>query len=957
MENIQTQTQTQELQKQNPVDETELAIQITDPTKISQLMLNSNGIDGLNSRWDTLLSQNSLSFKFDQQLQMFQQQKTRGISTNLAQNVVVSRVEVQKTIVERITEKIVAEADTPKTSRQVLKDLTKVFESQQRQERLVESLIIANRGSITKTICGAVVAGVMAYGLFAFLSSAGVLAVAASAASSGFGVGFGFTGFPMWFQTLWVVAKFLGYDKKAIEALFRSAKQSQLIRSASGKRVIPPALGNLLSRVGVPDAILEATLETTLTTGTSEFLTLLTTPSAAFYAFNTTSSKLINSGVISASTNSAVKYIDQMRAMASKKNTAKIAQTFIETKNLAKTTIDQHLKMEKAVKLNVKETQLVESIDATITEETLRPFDPKPKYRLKSTIQLGALQKTEQNQLLANKLFSTSNVITTATVIGTTVALGLFQGQVSSTALTSLAENTFVRNTAFSLIVSQTKLADFIGKFGGRLTSKTLSALHLLEKPLLDANASPEQRTGLLQKFFGLLLGQEIYSDQQISAMNSVEEIKNILIRNGVKKELFPKGESSVEIWRKALLHHQQEVLSITQQELVSSLTENMLKGAASAGLVQGANLVYQNYGSQLLESINNNVLSTAAGLTKEEIAAVNLHANDPAFVQAQMSNPTISSLKPQTPQESGIHKLKTFQKENSFLFDSENTSAAKVPVSNQAVLVETATQGPDLNKQQRDLLKQVRVERQAQRELMETLEATQKAVKQQELISKYATKFKLSTEQVQGIKNMQDLQQAIRTQTSTGISSKTAVETAREIEYGNLTSEQLLGGKDLHDRLMKMEYTPIYQQLKGAAARAAAAQTGWLEQATSLYNQGIETLHLGRDTYNFGNALNKIFRVNEALADNAPFIDFGDFTPVANLGDALANLVGANEKENYGKVFLQAITEKIVKNSSTTEFLMNLAGKLAGSNAAQQDADAVAKIYNQLKSHLPEFL
>lgn len=908
--------------------------------------------------------------------------------TAIQTSVAAAIVEESKSDTQVITEQIMQEADTNVPSQRILQSLDALARFRKVKNKNVRlsaaQTILSTVGVIAKNIVIGAVAGILAYALFWGLAYGGVIAAASSAASAAGGAGSWWLS-SYYFQAFYAAAKLMGYDKKAIQNMWRVVKRSRYAASILNSQPIPTALNGTLKFFHVPDYMIAASLETMLTTVTTEMFSMMNGNAAAYAIYQAQrysgAGEAISytiaqvqqkgaGGVLKESAavtwDAALEAIDGLRHLASKTGIQEIVGNFIKTKNLAEVVVAQTNTITESIQTKFIETEKI-ARGVTVVKNTAPPDRQlQPRVPLQSLAQLTANRRkvgvaTKQSilQQATASVLNLSNVLATSAAIGTTLAIGLYTGQ-------NLADNSFIRQTAFSLIATQTGVTDFIGKFAGTFVSGHLGKLKNLNAALLDPKISFDKRSELTKSFFSFIMGETIYSNEQIADM-SADEIKKVFKANGVQVSEKDLSNTSARFWRDALLKHQQSILSITQEAFIESLTTQLVKGASAALLTKGMDMAYENYPANLLEAVNLGSLARFAGLSNDEIAAVNVASNSPQFVEQQMQQGGIAPLVDAVPSDAidGVNKMKTYLREHPEIAAELKTGTE--PTS--GVLIKTNGQPIDevgiRNQTERANLQLIREERREQRKLLDA----SNSVRQIERVQKYAIKHGLTTAQMEGLKNMRDLQRAIADMTST------ATKTELPVQF-TATPEQLIG-EELYRDLAGSEFTPLYAAVKKAAAHTAAFYAGdvadvllesstgtaglgigkLLSKATGIYNAGVDTINIGKNTYNLATAVNRLVNpliqattepngwlasASTLAAAYLPLMPAANLPAITNAGEILAEALGANVTVNTRQLFIEATIQSLRNQWSTTQLLMYIATKSAGADAAQSDIDKI---------------
>jgi len=248
-----------------------------------------------------------------------------------------------------------------------------------------------------------------------------------------------------------------------------------------------------------------------------------------------------------------------------------------------------------------------------------------------------------------------------------------------------------------------------------------------------------------------------------------------------------------------------------------------------------------------------------------------------------------------------------------------------------------------ETSEQQRQAIKSIREERKALRIIKEETQQ----IKAQEFLTKkigdYATRFKLSTAQIQGIKTMTDLQTAIRQQTTIATSDPTI-----PIQMGSITDEQLLP-PDLADVLKQTEFNPLYHAVKKYGISNAGTWIpgyGYYANMVANANLGIDTINIGKSTYNIALTIKKspLFSTGSAV-ESLPLAPLGDIPKIPDIAAIVAENMKTTKINAY-EVVLSTMKDKIQNGWDNTQFITELAKKIAGQEAAQKDVDYIKSLF-----------
>lgn len=820
----------------------------------------------------------------------------------------------------------IVNSKTTATNKQVVENIATSLKNKYKHIKLetVTYMIVSNRKAIAKRVAKIAIQIAISCGITYALATVGnnifpgVSAAASAAASSGL---------PGWFLSFYMWMRRLGFDKIAINRVFLLLKNKRALGSDQPIIKIPEILVKNKIAAKVFNPIYNSTAYSVGEKLVSEGIAIAVDGPMG-YVQNMAISLAINKALPTAkhvTTSAANKVVGVYRKMTSELTMAKQApiitkkQTVKEAVEYIANTADNQLDSE----LSNKEKTVLNSIE-------------NRKHKDLGVVLEYADNKKGDPTMLAKAVTNVAKVSYYAATAASAIALNMY-----------LNKNSAVQSAAIGMILNSTGIDNFIAKMGSNLTTGVLGKLFdLKQKVALDGHISPEIKT----QFISLILGENIYSDSAIKQMNKVE-IKAIFDKHGIHKSRYPGAKQSAEVWRAALIKHQQEMLAITREYLIEVISQNLFKASSTALVVNAINTGYQSYESVINEVANSATLSKLANLSPKEIAAI-VSSKVGTFI------PTFGKTGQELPEPeliSGQKKIDEFLVENPELAAELNKNPMviepEIAVDDPTIAgvlpdgtILRKTVEPETTTSQRDAIKMLREERRKERIALETDAKLAKDAYIQEQIQKYAIKYKIPDSTLANIKTMKDLEVAIREKLSNP-SVDTPVSPA--LKFGTLKDEDLLD-RDTADILKNIEIDPIYNSIKRYAASHVESWIpgyGYYKNMISNINLGIDSINYGKNVYNIALALKKsiLFKSGSSV-ENLPFAPLENIDKFDNLKDVLIDNLEFNKINAY-EVVLNSVKNKIINGLDNKQFLFDLATNIAGKEAATKDLEQIIEM------------
>lgn len=822
----------------------------------------------------------------------------------------------------------IVNSKTTATNKQVVENIATSLKNKYKHIKLetVTYMIVSNRKAIAKRVAKIAIQIAISCGITYALATVGNnifpgFSAAASAAAS--------SGLPGWFLSFYMWMRRLGFDKIAINRVFLLLKNKRALGSEQPIIKIPEILvkNKIASKIFNP--IYNSTAYSVGEKLVSEGIAIAVDGPMG-YVQNMALSLAINKALPSAknvTTSAANKVVGVYRKMTSELTMAK-QSPIITKKKTVKEAVEYIA--------NTANSQLDSELSSR--EKTILNSIENRKHKDLGVVLEYADNKKGDPTMLAKAVTNVAKVSYYAATAASAIALNMY-----------LNKNSAIQSAAIGMILNSTGIDNFIAKMGSNLTTGVLGKLFdLKQKVALDGHISPEIKT----QFISLILGENIYSDSAIKQMNKVE-IKAIFDKHGIHKSRYPGAKQSAEVWRAALIKHQQEMLAITREYLIEVISENLFKASSTALVVNAINTGYQSYESVINEVANSATLSKLANLSPKEIAAI-ISSKAGTFI------PTFGKTSQELLQPeliSGQKKIDEFLVENPELATELNKNPmAREPeiavedptiagiLPDGTILRKTVDPETTTSTSQRDAIKMLREERRKERIALETDAKVAKDVYIQEQIQKYAIKYKIPDSKLDSIKTMRDLEVAIREKLSNP-SVDTPVSPA--LKFGTLKDEDLLD-RDTADILKNIEIDPIYNSIKRYAVSNVESWVpgyGYYKNMISNINLGIDSINYGKNVYNIALALKKsiLFKSGSSV-ENLPFAPLANIDKIDNIKDFLMDNLEFNKINAY-EVVLNSIKNKIINGLDNKQFLLDLATNIAGKETATKDLEKIIEM------------
>lgn len=483
-----------------------------------------------------------------------------------------------------------------------------------------------------------------------------------------------------------------------------------------------------------------------------------------------------------------------------------------------------------------------------------------------------------------------------AAALGTTLTVGLVTGQLVEPAL-HLIQNEMVRGMAFTGLVQASSFDQYIIQLGLHYTKETIDKIKSLRASILDKRTRADSPS-LIQHFFGLILGEQIYSKEMIEKLSKAQLLMIIQNHGILTTHKDPKRMSEHQL-REMLTKHQQDVLQTTHQQMLMTFTKYALETATVVTLANGIASIY--------EVVNSPTLATEAGLTKDEIKVFN--QVDPELETDIMADT----------------RANVAEKVNTYLNDHPEV----------VLVLQEGQLAPDVTTHVDDThrIRAIRAERHERRIAYE-----------QDRIHEYAAKYKLLPEQTIGITKLGELQALIHerlanTQTNTQTQAMVGVTTATQ--YGTVREETLIP-RALHEEFKEMTFTDLYTTLKRRAATAA-----FTHPILNYINSGVDVINYGKNTYNLGLAFNRLtgYGTIEGVTEHLPYAPTTNLRPILDAAQFVNDYIVTDQPRNVYDVFLTSMKHQIsTANFDVRDFATDIAGQVVGTDRALDDMTALAK-------------
>lgn len=489
--------------------------------------------------------------------------------------------------------------------------------------------------------------------------------------------------------------------------------------------------------------------------------------------------------------------------------------------------------------------------------------------------------------------FSLADSLTTATTLGTTLAMGLFAAHVAGGpggVLTHIVQNDAIQQLVLNGMIERSGLWRLITGLATVYTGKTLDKIDATQKEIWQSLV-PERggvwtlnRKELIKQFFSLVLGEQIYSNEMLEVLD-VAQLRAVIERQGI---LIPVASNR---WNKAQLRQhiqdaQQQVFHITYRELILNLCKHAMQSIATVALMKGVHAFYA--------SINTATIAKEIGLTPEEIAELN--------------NPDRGVLYDQDVE--GVTKV----------MDYIDNNPDVIEVLLEPIEAMTRDDQKEMIQEKKDLFHAIRQEK-----------IDRAAAYKANQIQAYATKYGITQDQLGNISRLQELQTLIEQQRTSIAETVAGVKT----QFGQVDADQLIS-IEMKNQWETMQFVDLYTQMKNAVTEHLVDST--IIGPLSYANVIINSVNYGKNTYNIGLAFSQLTGVYKEITDMLPYAPVADIPLVASAGQYLENMIIRPQKNVY-QVFLEASLDQIKEaNFDVRDLAWNIAKRVMGKDSVMTD-------------------
>jgi hypothetical protein len=472
--------------------------------------------------------------------------------------------------------------------------------------------------------------------------------------------------------------------------------------------------------------------------------------------------------------------------------------------------------------------------------------------------------------------------IKTAAALGTTLAVGLFSGQIGPDVIQMVIQNDLVQGLALNSLIQSSSFDQYIIQLGLNFTQEITDKIgHLRQKIMTQKNPKDSSWT---KEFFALLLGERLLSKETLMTLTK-EQLLMVIEERGILYEKHPHATSpSKDELVKCIHHHQTKIFEITHQQLVLNMMKYSLEAATMGILANSLVNVYEcMYIPTLSEAIG---ILPGSTITKE----------------------TIDKIK-------GYFKT---HPEMRFVLGPEDTEVEVIPI--------TRTDN-------REFIYKVREEQ---------IELRAATAYSQQRIQQYATKYHIDPSLVDGLVNLSQLQDLI---TKTNVETQSILQVDHVAQYGSVKNEDLIPSH-LADEFKDLSFTDLYTSIKRSMASSTVeSQMPLLGPLLSSVNRGVDVINYSKNTYNIALAfgkLNDLVQQNtNTWSQSLPYAPLVNLEHLSTLGDSLVDLVVQEPlmNKNVYDVFLTGLTNQLkTSNIDLQELAKDITGQLIGIDQIQTD-------------------
>jgi hypothetical protein len=663
-------------------------------------------------------------------------------------------------------------------------------------------------------------------------------------------------------QALYILTKTLGLDQMAIRRvnLLMEKHPSYLwLRTQKIKIPVPRFLRKYISEHQSERAYIEIMAEQLMDYMAMEGIRYLTIGNIYDYILSA-----LLSGTVSYTWNQGTKLVRALRRMCS-------TDGFILMANSAASWGKKEEKEEGRGRDPLLLSSFVNNLDRNLAPDPLPVTVPVP---------------SDIDESLADTLVS-------ATTLGTTLMGGLIASQIAGgpvAVLTHIVQNDAVQQLVLNGMIERSGFKSLITGLGEVYTEKTLDKISATQREIWQS-ITPEKgggvwtlnRKALIKQFFALVLGEQIYSDEMLEALDAAQ-LRAVIERQGIQIPV----ESNR--WNKALLRQhiqesQKKVFKITYRELILNMSKHAMQSIATVAFIKGIHAFYA--------SVNTSTVAKEIGLTPEEIAEIN--------------NPERGTLYRED--VAGVTKVLEYM--------DQNPDVMAVLLEQEALTREDQVA---MIQEKKDLFQAIRQEK-----------LDRAALYKANQIQAYATKYGITQDQLANISRLDELQSLIEQQRTSIAEIVAGVKT----QFGQVDPSRVIP-MEMKQQWEDMQFVDLYSQIRNAVTEHLVDST--LIGPLSYANIIINSINYGKNTYNIGLAFSQLTGVYKEITDNLPYAPVTDLPLVGSAGQYLENMLIRPSKNVY-QVFLEASLNQIKEaNFDVRDLAWNVANRVIGKDSFMSD-------------------